>query len=186
MSCPDSLSVILLAGGKGERMGYDKALIRVNGTRLFDVTRANIPSHHAVIAVSPQDLDYEPTVCEQPPFGGPVAGIAAALPLVSSELVAVLTVDAPAAPSLLPQMRAQLGNHDAVAISDGSHVNALCSLWHTTALRAAIDTLPQIRNIAARCLLNHADVHVLAGDGSERDYDTRAELSQLGRVSPED
>lgn len=165
-------------------MGTDKALIKVDGRRLFDVTRANIPSHHEVIAVSPKDLGFEPTVCEQPPYGGPVAGIAAALPLVGSALVAILTVDAPHAPALLPHMREHLGEHDAVAISDGSHVNALCALWRTASLRAALQGLPSTRDVAAKRLLAHADVEVILGDGREQDFDTRDELSQLGQVSP--
>ncbi|AZA09484.1 molybdenum cofactor guanylyltransferase [Corynebacterium pseudopelargi] len=185
MSFPANTSVIVLAGGKSERMGHDKAQVKVDGIRLFDATVANIPPQCEVVAVSPFELGFSPQVCESPAYGGPVAGIAAAVPKCSGALIAIMAVDAPAAPTLLAPMAKALSQHDAdaVVISDGSHRNPLCSLWHAQALRQALDRLDRTRDIAAKRLLDHAKVVVLQGNGAEQDYDTPEQLRSLGRIS---
>ncbi|GGG77508.1 molybdenum cofactor guanylyltransferase [Corynebacterium pelargi] len=185
MSFPASTSVIVLAGGKSERMGHDKAQVKVNGIRLFDATLANIPPQCEVVAVSPVELGFHPRVCESPAYGGPVAGIAAALPWCTGQLVGIMAVDAPAAPLLLPRMAALLAEHavDAVVVSDGTHRNALCSLWHAQALRQALARLDRTRDIAAKKLLDHAKVYALQGGGLEQDYDTPEQLRRLGNIS---
>lgn len=75
-------------------MGADKAQVKVNGTRLVDAVCSLIPDEVPRIVVSPQSLGVA-TISEDPPFGGPVAGIAAGLSRIDAPFVAVVSVDAP-------------------------------------------------------------------------------------------
>ena len=84
------LAAILLAGGRGSRMGgVHKPLLEVGGTTLLDAAiaaardgglrtdrRGRRPSRRCA-------HDGSTWVREDPPFGGPAAAILAALPLVS-------------------------------------------------------------------------------------------------------
>ena len=182
------IETILLAGGRGERMGgVDKASVRLNGRRLIDHLLPALPG--PVIVVSPHDLplpDAARRVTEDPPYGGPVAGVAAAAPLIRSDLVAVLSVDAPDSPALLPALvDALTAAPDAgVAVTraaDG-RVQPLCAVWRRDALLAALATLESTRDIAAKRLLAAATVVEVPGAGLDTDYDTLAELAQRGEV----
>ncbi|WPJ92768.1 molybdenum cofactor guanylyltransferase [Corynebacterium sp. UMB2355A] len=97
----EDVGVIVLAGGRSTRMGADKAQVKVNGTRLVDAVCARIPDDVPRIVVSPKPLGM-PTVSEDPPFGGPVAGIAAGLSRIDAPFVAIVSVDAPRSPELIP------------------------------------------------------------------------------------
>ncbi len=108
------VDAIVLAGGRGARMGgVVKAEIRVGTDRLIDLVLdgAHAAGAHRVIVVGdPQivdasavhehesDREHAPRVLiarEDPPFGGPVAALAAGLPLVTTEWVLLLAVDLP-------------------------------------------------------------------------------------------
>ena len=76
------MHVIILAGGVGSRLGgVSKAEVRVNGTRLIDALLATLPTHVSVSIVTPYPIELGThaqtirCVCEDPPFGGPAAGI---------------------------------------------------------------------------------------------------------------
>ena len=70
-----TLATIIVAGGQGTRMGgVDKASVEVHGVRLVDRLIAQLPIDTDYVVVSPRELGL-PATCEQPPFGGPVAGI---------------------------------------------------------------------------------------------------------------
>ena len=78
------MHVIILAGGVGSRLGgVAKAEVRVNGTRLIDALLATLPTHVSVSIVTPYPIELGThaqtirCVCEDPPFGGPAAGISA-------------------------------------------------------------------------------------------------------------
>ena len=182
------IETILLAGGRGERMGgVDKASVRLNGRRLIDHLLPALPG--PVIVVSPHDLslpDAARRVSEDPPYGGPVAGIAAAAPLIRSDLVAVLSVDAPDSPALLPALADALtvAPDAGVAVTRAADgwVQPLCAVWRRDALLAALATLESTRDIAAKRLLAAATVVEVPGAGLDTDYDTLAELAQRGEV----
>ncbi|QGU04350.1 molybdenum cofactor guanylyltransferase [Corynebacterium comes] len=180
------LQVIVLAGGRGARMGgVDKAQVTLDGVRLVDHligALAGLP----VVVVSPHlSLDV-PVVSEDPPFGGPVAGIAAgAAALESPEFVGVLSVDAPDSPALLPllvhALRADPEADVAVVRSTDGQVQPLCAVWRVGGLRRSLARLDTVRDQAAKKLLRAADrVIEVPGDGAERDYDTLAELQRRG------
>lgn len=174
--------VIILAGGRGTRMGgVDKASVILAGERLIDRLVRQLPYGMPTAVVSPYRLGM-PQVCESPLFGGPVAGIAAghaALSNLTLSTTAVLAVDAPDSPQMLPALAAALedsGADVAVATLDG-HLQPLCALWRTEALTHALTELGEPDNQPAMRLLRLARtvVHVVGND-SVRDIDTVDEL----------
>lgn len=178
------LGVIILAGGRGRRMGgVDKASLRVSGQRLIDRLLSQLPYHCKYLVVSPYPLGL-PQVCENPLFGGPVAGIARGAQALHTDYIAVLSVDAPDSAQLIPALWQALVAHDAdvslVRSTDGL-AQPLCSLWQVADLCRALSGLPKVHNISARRLIQqarqHSHVLEIPGTGAERDYDTLKELA---------
>ncbi|WP_132204707.1 molybdenum cofactor guanylyltransferase [Leucobacter luti] len=84
------LDAILFAGGRGSRLGgVDKAELRLGGARLVDrvVAGARAAGAHRIVVVGPAHV--VPAGCraarEDPPFGGPLAALAAALAALPEE-----------------------------------------------------------------------------------------------------
>ena len=98
MSAESEYDAIVLAGGAGRRLGgVDKAALEVGGRTLLDRVLAALVDARRVVVVGPS-RSLPPGVIvtsEQPPGGGPVAGLAAGLDLVEAPLVAVLACDLP-------------------------------------------------------------------------------------------
>jgi molybdenum cofactor guanylyltransferase len=93
-----ALGVIILTGGGSSRMGADKALLDWNGRRAVDRLADLARDVGAVLAVSSGPVSYGfPTAVEDPPGGGPVAGLLAAAALLrpACDRALVLAVDAP-------------------------------------------------------------------------------------------
>ena len=84
-----ALTVVLLAGGKGSRMGgVNKAELTLNGYAFRDRILLALISVPQIIVVGPTFKAENPKISftrEQPIGGGPVAAISAAIPLVRSE-----------------------------------------------------------------------------------------------------
>ena len=146
--------------------------------RLWDSLPPNCPR----VAVAPQNLGV-PTVSENPPFGGPVAGIAAGLRELDTEWVAVLAVDAPGSAALLPHLAETIGGADcAVVVNAKGFDEPLCALWRRASLLTAIAQTGE-RDVPAGALLRAAGQVVrVPGTGAERDFDTPAQLAELGEV----
>lgn len=182
MTSDQRIGAIILAGGRSSRMGADKAQVRVDGVRLVDALTASLDLPYVV--VSPFDLGI-PTVSEDPPFGGPVAGIAAGLAHLGTELIAVLAVDAPRSAAVIPLLASSLGSAADVAVVEDpdGRIQPLCALWRRDALEAALASI-EVRDASVMQLLRAAQqVVAVPGDGSERDYDTPDDLAELGTVT---
>ncbi|MDK8500214.1 NTP transferase domain-containing protein [Corynebacterium pseudodiphtheriticum] len=190
----DDLAVIILAGGRSERMGgIDKSTIRLNGTRLIDHQLAGVLSlgveKRAIVIVSTKQLAAEIShTAENPAFGGPLAGISAGLSAIptGAQRVAILSVDAPDSWQLLPALMAELTRHterDAAIIEDEAGIaNPLCSVWKSERLQANLAEIGAAHNKPARALVHHADWIGVDGGGLEVDYDSLAELKVRGAV----
>lgn len=182
------LQVIVLAGGRGARMGgVDKAQVTLDGVRLVDHLVDSLAGVPVVVVSAQLRLDV-PVVSEDPPFGGPVAGIAAGFrSLEAPDLVGVLSVDAPDSATLLPLLIDALSADPqadvAVVRAADGHVQPLCAVWRAAGLARALSELHTVRDQAAKKLLGAAHrVIQVTGDGAERDYDTLAELGERGRA----
>ncbi len=97
-SQPEHWSAVILAGGRGSRIGgQDKASVTLGGVPTLDWILRSLPSTVEVVVVAPpREVSRQVTFClEEPRFGGPVAALAAALLHVTTPLVAVLGGDMP-------------------------------------------------------------------------------------------
>lgn len=114
-------TAIILAGGTARRLGgVSKPDYNVAGRRLLDIVLDELDMHNVpaerVVVVGPPTLSV-PTgvrrVLEDPPYGGPLAGIGAGvdcLDLADSDLVAFGTCDAPLASRMYSQLVEAVNN----------------------------------------------------------------------------
>jgi len=160
-----SPDAIVLAGGRASRLGgIDKPRIEIGGRTLLDGVLDALASagcDRIVVAGPEAPVDDSGTserrrsrptvgpdvrwVREDPPFGGPVSGIAAALPLVRSREVIVLAGDLTAPAEAL----ALLIDPDAPHGADGRRLTdpngrsqPLTAVYTAAALRTNLAALP--------------------------------------------
>jgi len=166
--------VVVLTGGGSRRMGRDKATLHVAGASLLDRTLAGIPADVSVVVAGPRVAVDRPGVRfvqEDPPGGGPVAGLEAALSLVTEPVVVVLATDLPLVGGLPMSLATALSRHggqengsDAVLAEDASgRPQQLCAAYRTGALRRAIEeTGPAaggaMRDVVARLRVDTVNV----------------------------
>lgn len=189
-------AAILLAGGRGSRMGgIDKPLLEVGGRTLLDaaVMAAEEAGCDPIIAVGAPVLTTAAPIApvvwvrEDPPFGGPVAAILAALPLIRAPHTLVLACDLARAGEVVALLRAAPIDGDGVCLADGSgRRQPLAGLYRTDALRSAGAALPaRGRGAAVRALLDGLQLtEVPASDEVTADIDTWDDLTQARRRSP--
>ena len=190
--------VIVLAGGTGARLdGASKPDVVARGLRLLDHVLAGLEQLRTqglplgrVCVVAPAEVSLPGGVLralEDPPLGGPVAGMAAGLELLGRShpvagLTGILTCDAPLSWQALPALHralAQAGPElDGVCASDGEHTQYLLGLYRRRALAAAVAPggVP-LRDTAVRRALGALRVTAIPTTHDVvRDLDTWAEV----------
>ena len=194
----DIANVIVLAGGTGRRLdGASKPDVVARGLRLLDHVLAGLeqlrtqglPLGH-VCVVAPAEVALPAGVLralEDPPLGGPVAGIAAGLDVLGRSdpvagLAGILTCDAPLSWRALPALHralAQAGPElDGVCARDGEHTQYLLGLYRRRALATAVAPggVP-LRDTAVRRALGTLRVRAIPTTHDVvRDLDTWAEV----------
>lgn len=190
------MDVIIVAGGEGRRMGgVDKASLKLNGIRFIDhllQDLAGIPTYKVIVVTPREDLKLGENVLrcsEEPPLGGPVAGIEAAMKLCSADYVAVIAVDAPYSARALAPLEEKLLGHphaSAAAIESEGFLQPLCAVWKRVDLLGALGAVAEaaggsVRNQSVRAVLRNAPGEVLSvpATGVERDVDTPADLEAI-------
>ena len=194
----DVADVIVLAGGTGARLGgASKPDVVVRGARLLDHVLAGVERLREqglalgrVCVVAPEEVALPGDVLralEDPPLGGPVAGIAAGLELLGrcapvAGLTGILTCDAPSSWQVLPTLHRALAKAgpelDGVCARDGEHTQYLLGLYRRRALAAAVapDGAP-LRDTAVRRALGTLRVRAIpTARDVVRDLDTWAEV----------
>jgi molybdopterin-guanine dinucleotide biosynthesis protein A len=126
-----SVTAIVLAGGKGRRMGgLDKGLVSLCGRSLLQwVTTALAPQVDEIVVSANRNVEqyrqagYRVIGDELADFQGPLAGVLACGKSVDSDYLAVVAVDAPLLPTdFVPRLRFRLERNRsdlAVAEVDG-------------------------------------------------------------------
>jgi len=138
---------VVLAGGRARRMGgVAKPGLEVDGRRLVDVALDALAS--AVVRVVVGGAEPLPPgavrVCEDPPGGGPVAALAAALEVVTAPVCVVLAADLPfVTEQHVAQLVAALGEAPAaLAVDAHGREQPLLAAYDVAALRAALPDPP--------------------------------------------
>ncbi|MBC3843431.1 NTP transferase domain-containing protein [Streptacidiphilus sp. 4-A2] len=157
---------VVLAGGAARRLGgADKPGLPIGGTPLLERVLAGCAGAGTTVVVGPRRPTGRPVrwAREQPPGGGPVAAIAAALPLVTAGTVLLLAADLPffdaatadrlcaaltgTAPATATAAAADAAQADAAQADAAVLVDAegreqpLAAAYRTDALRAALALL---------------------------------------------
>ncbi|WP_136192826.1 molybdenum cofactor guanylyltransferase [Actinomyces procaprae] len=186
------LDVVVLAGGTGRRLGgASKPDVLLDGTRLLDHVlsgiehvRTELPPGRVVVVAPPTVMVPAGVLqaLEDPPLGGPVAGIAAGLARLAAveqapatdapgtadvvggggRLSAIVTCDAPdswrALPLLVEALEGRVGV-DGACVVDGDHVQYLLGAYRTAALDAAVAPGGvALRDVAVRRALGGMDL----------------------------
>ncbi|WP_285727192.1 NTP transferase domain-containing protein [Psychromicrobium xiongbiense] len=124
----DAAGGVVLAGGRGSRLGgADKAALPIDGRALVDYALDALAGCSPLIAVGPDSVRRPGVrvVREDPPFGGPVAALAAAL-LALEDIVAppeglwILACDLPRAGGIVRSLRGALQAQPLSAGEDGA------------------------------------------------------------------
>ena len=198
-ACPVTVSrvpgwtALILTGGRSTRMGRDKAGTTVGGVTMLDQLLLTLPSTVPVVVAGPKpEHPVRPVVArqEEPPGGGPVAGVAAALAAVTTDVVGVLAVDVPGGAGLLVELVAELaaGSADALLPQGGDGTpQPLCAAYRTAALRQALRRLGDPHGRSVRDLTELLAVAVRPLDPSDTrvvDADTPEELAALRSAVP--
>jgi molybdopterin-guanine dinucleotide biosynthesis protein A len=186
------VGAVVLAGGTGTRLGgVDKGSIEVDGVTLLERTLTATMAAAEVVVVGPEVPTSRPVTwaLEDPPLGGPAAGLLSALDRFGSapDLVAVLAVDMPkVGPTTLARLtwavEADPRVDGAVLVDADGRRQTLAAVYRLDALLAARPAdpaqehgLPMRRLVAGMRLVEVPTV----GDEA-RDVDTWADVRDLG------
>ena len=183
-------AAIILSGGRAARLGgVDKTELTVAGKTLLARVLAAVDDAEKVVVAGSRparapDDDRVRWVLEDPPSGGPVAGIAAALTQVDSAAVVILAGDLPFAagiPAVLLHSLADMPDADAVVPRDEhGWWQPLAAAYRTDSLRGALSALGDPHGQSARSLLSQLKVVAFCVDdlphNSLLDVDTQVDL----------
>lgn len=144
---------LVLAGGSARRLGgVDKPGLLVGGSSLLDRVLSAVTGAGRVVVVGPRRPTATPVrwVREDPPGGGPAAALAAGLPVLQAEWVAVLAADLPFLDVVtVDRLRAAAMDGDgALLVDQDGRDQLLLGVWRTAALRDALPAHPAGARIA--------------------------------------
>lgn len=185
-----AFDVVILAGGRGERLGgVDKAVVVVNGVALLDTVVAAAGEATQVICVGPERDAARPVrpvrwIRERPPGGGPVAAVAAGLELVEAPVVVVLAVDLPfVTPDVVSSLVERLGDADAALTADRAGIDQpLLAAYRAAALRDRLSSLGDATGASMKDLLVGLDHVTVPAPDASQDLDTPEDLERMGGI----
>lgn len=191
-----AFDALILAGGAGRRLGgRDKSALTVAGQPLLSrVLRAVTAARQVVVVGQVQVPDGVGQVSEDPPGGGPVAGVIAGIKALRDQRapnasepapwVCVLAVDQPAADDALAPIIAGLArvgpDVDAVCHQDSDgHPQWLLAAYRRPALERAMSPLGSGHGVAMHRLVAPLRfLYLSAGAEHVGDVDTWADHAQ--------
>ena len=153
-------SAIVLSGGTNKRFGSDKSQALLHGVTLLDHVLSYIPDNIKTVIVGKD-------VFEEPPLGGPVAGIARGLQEIDTEYVGIAAVDMPYGSSLFIELLALIKDDAVMPVDSKGFKQPLCGIYRRGALLTAIEKLgdPHGQSMRALCdllIINQVPVDMSA------------------------
>lgn len=182
MTAAGDVGAIVLAGGRGSRLGgVDKSALRLGAENLLGRALAAVDGLDAVV-VGPPRAGVR-TVREQPALSGPAAAVVAGLAaLPEAQEVLVLAVDLPRLPEAVPLLlAAPLGRDGVVAVDADGRDQWLLGRYRGAAIRDAAARLGDPAGRPMRALVDGLELARLRlPPGVEADVDTVADARAAG------
>jgi len=185
---------IILGGGRSERMGRDKRALVLGGRSMLARAVLACAVRDRVVVVSP-DLPTDVAASrviltlEDPPYGGPVAGIAAGLaalgPARPDDEVLLLACDLPQVADVVAALDAVPMGPDGVCLLDAeAYPQYLAGRYRHRALSRALAAVVDTRGVSVRRLMAGLDLAQVPAAAITRDVDTPADAREAG-IDPE-
>jgi molybdenum cofactor guanylyltransferase len=180
-------TAIVLAGGKSERMGQDKALLRVDGQPLIAHICAQLAPHFDEVLVStstPEQYGFLDVkrVPDKAPGAGPLMGIASALEVSRHDLNLVAPCDMPRIDlRLMRRMLREARHYDAVIpVSAAGDVQPLFAVYSKRALPIVNAALAEgqrsVKETFKRCRVKYLEI---SEPEALRNLNTRDEFARF-------
>ncbi len=176
----DDVTVVILAGGKGRRMGgRDKGLVEYQGRPLLQHVLDSISQQAAHIVINAnrnrdayQQFGYPVVADTLDDFQGPLAGFLAAMSAVDTNYILTLPCDGPfVAEDYLRRMidgcnaKLSCGQPCAIAVaSDGAHQQPVYALIATSLQQSLVEFLQSDERKIVRWFQQHPHTQVEFGD----------------------
>lgn len=178
---------VILAGGTAARLGgADKASIELGGRTLLEIAIDAFLDADEVVVVGPETVRTTRPVTfvrEDPPLGGPVAGLLAGVEslLRRPRTIGVLAVDMPRVTArTMRRLRDAAAGHDGAFLHDGDGRRQLAGVLDAERLVAHAPDLESRHGHSVHRLLSGFDLAAVeATAGEERDIDSWADLRDL-------
>jgi molybdopterin-guanine dinucleotide biosynthesis protein A len=178
------LAAVILTGGTAARLdGVDKAGLELGGRTFLERALAAVRDADEVVVVGPEVPTTRPAtfVREDPPRGGPVAGLVAGRRALARtpEAVVVLAVDMPwVTAETVARLVAASDGHDGAALRGPDGRRRLVLVLRTGALDAAAPPDPHGASVGS--LVSRLDLAEVDAEGHEaRGVDTWRDLRDL-------
>jgi molybdopterin-guanine dinucleotide biosynthesis protein A len=188
-----TFDAVVLAGGAGRRLGgLRKPAIMVGGRRLLDIALEALSGAERTIVVGAALPTARPVewAREEPPGGGPVAALAAALPALQSATVVVLAADLPfiTVDAVERLLAARGDGAAAIAIDDSGRDQPLVGCYDVARLRLALPADPygaSMRALLSELAIRRPLVRInLGGEPAfTLDCDTAADLTRAQELA---
>lgn len=182
-----SVGAVLLVGGRARRLGgIDKPMLALGGRTLLAAAVDALAAAGVAptIAVGPVLDAAAPVVWvrEDPPFGGPVAAVAAALPHMPAEWTLLLAGDLEHPDAVVTRLIAAIADGpdaDAVVFTAEGRAQWLAGAYRTVALREVLAVVETPAGASVRSVLGGlAIAWIVDEDGVTRDIDAPADLDR--------
>lgn len=181
-----AVGAVILSGGTAARLsGADKASIEIHGRTLLEYALDAVMDAGEVVVVGEWVPTNRPVTFtrEDPPLGGPAAGVLAGLDafIAPPRQLVVLAVDMPLVTlDTIARLRDAAHLRDGAVLVDGSGRRSLAYVLDTDVLQARRPAYGDEFGMSMRALLGGMDLAAVpAVDGETRDVDTFADLRDL-------
>lgn len=182
---PPRTGAVVLTGGSGGRLGgTSKAGLALGGRSFLDRALAAVAGLDVVVVGDA--VAGVRTVREEPPGGGPAAGLLAGLDALGPDLgsVVVLAVDMPlVTAATVARLRAaydRAGGDGVLLVDPGGRAQYLCGVYRVATLRAAAPPPDERHGLPVRRLLAPLSLVELPAEGDEaHDVDEWRDLDAL-------
>ena len=178
---------VVLAGGTAARMGgIDKASVELHGRTLLELALDAFLDADEVVVVAPESVPTDRPVtwvCEDPPRGGPVAGLLTGVDalLRRPRLIGVLAVDMPRVrAATMRRLREAAAGQDGAFLVGADGRRQLAGVLDAAALAGVRPDLEGQHGMALHRLLHPLRLAQVAASGDEAvDIDSWSDLRDL-------